>query len=139
MTPTKNPIVVAYWKMHRKVLAATRGRVGAKSSLLLTTTGRTSGEPRDVALWYLTDDGRFVVVASNLGQDDHPLWFRNLEAQPKATVTRRGTVTPVEASVATGDEADRLFDRFLSEVSSAYADYRERTDREIPIVILTPV
>lgn len=105
--------------------------------LLLTTTGRGSGEQRTTPLIHRGDDGRWVIVASNGGSTDHPGWYRNLTADPAATVQVKKDVVPVRARTASGEERERLWS-LMTEVWPAYDDYQARTDREIPVVVLEP-
>jgi proline iminopeptidase len=77
-----------------------------------------------------------VVVASKGGAPAHPSWFQNLEANPEATIQVRAEEIPVRASVAEGEERSRLWKQ-MAEVWPAYDDYQARTDREIPVVILS--
>jgi len=106
-------------------------------TLLLTTTGRRSGQPRTQALLYVRDGDAYVVVGSNWGQRHHPAWSANLLAQPRATVTVRGTARPVRAVLATGAERDRLWP-LLTEVWPAFDAYAARADgRELRIFRLT--
>jgi len=100
--------------------------------LVLTTTGRKSGKARSVQLGYLVDDGDFVVVASNFGQEHHPAWSYNLEADPAATVEVDGRRVDVTASAVGSEEKDRLWPR-LDEVVPQFRVYRDRTDRDIRI------
>jgi deazaflavin-dependent oxidoreductase (nitroreductase family) len=102
--------------------------------LLLSTTGRASGQERTTPLIHRTDDGHWVVVASKGGAPDHPSWFKNLQANPQATIQVKGEVIPVRASVAEGEERERLW-RLMTEDWPAYDDYQRRTDREIPVVV----
>ncbi len=104
--------------------------------LLLTTTGRSSGEPRTTPLIHRTDGDRWVVVASKGGAPDHPAWYENLKADPRATIEVKGEEIPVLASTASGEERTRLWS-LLAEAWPAYDDYQRKTDREIPVVVLT--
>lgn len=115
-----------------------RGYIWKKGTtiLLLTTTGRNSGEPRTTPLIHRVDDGRWVIVASKGGTPDHPAWFKNLEADPDATIQVRDEEIPVRATVAEGEERERLW-RDMAEVWPDYDGYQERTEREIPVVVLT--
>ena len=103
--------------------------------LLLTTTGRRSGEPRTTPLIHRTDGGRWVIVASKGGAPEHPAWFTNLEADPDATIQVLAEEIPVRMSVAEGEEHARLW-KLMTEVWPAYDEYQAKTDREIPIVVL---
>jgi deazaflavin-dependent oxidoreductase (nitroreductase family) len=100
------------WKLHRFAYRASGGRVGTAIGgtpvLLLTTSSRRSGEPRPVTLTYLEDGGRFVVVASNAGENRHPARWLNLEEHPDATVQIGGTTTRVRPAEAAGEERERL-------------------------------
>jgi deazaflavin-dependent oxidoreductase (nitroreductase family) len=100
------------------------GQVGLPS-LLLTTTGRRTGEPRTQPLLYAPDGDGYVVVGSNWGQPNHPLWTVNLLANPEASVTVAGAVVPVRATLASGTERDRLW-RLLLVQWPAYATYEHR-------------
>ncbi|HZU60577.1 MAG TPA: nitroreductase family deazaflavin-dependent oxidoreductase [Solirubrobacteraceae bacterium] len=103
--------------------------------LLLTTTGRTSGQERTTPLIHRTDNGHWVVVASKGGAPDHPDWFKNLQAHPQATIQVKDEVIPVRADVAEGAERERLWG-LMTEVWPAYDDYQRKTDRQIPVVVL---
>ena len=126
---------------HVRVYRETAGERGyhwrGTEILLLTTTGRKSGEPRTLPLIYREDDGRYVIVASKGGAPEHPAWFLNLEAKPEAEVQIKAETVPVAMSVAEGEERERLWKK-LAEVWPAYDDYQTKTDRQIPIVVLTP-
>jgi deazaflavin-dependent oxidoreductase (nitroreductase family) len=104
--------------------------------LLLTTQGRSSGQLRTTPLIHRTDGDRWVVVASKGGAPAHPSWFENLQADPDATIQVLAEEIPVRASVAEGEERGRLWN-LMVEVWPAYDDYQARTDREIPVVILS--
>lgn len=105
--------------------------------LLLTTTGRKSGQERTTPLIFREVDGTPVIVASKGGAPEHPGWFVNIEADPDVTVQIRDEVRPVRARVAGPGERPRLWDAMV-EVWPDYEDYQERTDREIPLVLLEP-
>jgi deazaflavin-dependent oxidoreductase (nitroreductase family) len=107
-------------------------------TLLLTTTGRTSGIKRRTALIYGHDNQRYVVVASKGGAPAHPAWYLNLEADPQVELQVMDEVFPARAEVATGAERTRLW-ALMRGIWPAYDDYQSKTDREIPIVILTPI
>ena len=103
--------------------------------LLLTTTGRSSGEQRTTPLIFRPDGERWVVVASKGGSPRHPQWYENLVAQPEATIEVRADEIPVRASTAEGDERRRLWE-LMTEAWPDYDNYQARTDREIPVVVL---
>ncbi len=126
-------------RVHRFVYEATDGRLGAnlggKPMLLLTTVGRKSGVARTLPLLYVPDGDRVLVVGSNAGDDRAPAWWLNLQAKPEARVRVGREVYDVNARRAEGDEAEALWAKALV-AYPPYADYRERTSRDIPIVVL---
>jgi len=103
--------------------------------LILTTTGRVSGKERSTALIFAENDGRYLVVASNGGDDEHPGWFKNLRERPDVTVQVKGDRFPARARAANPDERARLWPQ-MAEIWPDYNTYQKRTEREIPIVIL---
>lgn len=106
--------------------------------LVLTTTGRRSGRPRDNALIYENDADRYVVVASRGGSPQHPAWYLNLVANPEVEVQVEDEVFPARARTATGEERERLW-KLAAQQWPDYDTYRQRTDREIPVVVLERV
>jgi deazaflavin-dependent oxidoreductase (nitroreductase family) len=127
-----------YGAEHVRVYRETGGERGydwrGTKILLLTTTGRNSGEPRTTPLIHRTDDDRWVVVASKGGAPEHPGWYQNLETSPEATIEVRDEEIPVRASTAQGEDRARLW-AAMNEDWPAYEDYQRKTDREIPIVV----
>ena len=107
---------------------------GAKT-LLLTTTGRTTGKSITTPLIYEEADGVFVVVASKGGAPTHPGWYRNLVKNPDVQVQIRGDVFSARARTAIGAERERLWDLAARQWPD-YDAYQTRTDREIPVVVL---
>ena len=107
--------------------------------LELTTTGRKSGQKRSVMLTSPIQEGdAIVVVASRGGDDVHPAWFLNLQADPDVEVSLKGApAQTMTARVATADERARLWPQVAADFKN-YADYQKKTDREIPLVLLTP-
>ncbi len=124
---------------HVRVYRETDGERGyhwrGTTILLLTTKGRKSGQERTTPLIHRTDGERWVIVASKGGAPEHPGWFQNMEADPEATIQVRGEVIPVRACTADGSERERLW-KLMTEVWPAYDEYQQKTDREIPVVIL---
>jgi deazaflavin-dependent oxidoreductase (nitroreductase family) len=106
-------------------------------TLLLTTTGRKSGVKRRTALIYGRDTADYVVVASKGGAPAHPAWYLNLEADPEVEIQVFDKVVPATARTADGAERERLW-ALMREVWPAYDEYQTKTDREIPVVVLTP-
>jgi deazaflavin-dependent oxidoreductase (nitroreductase family) len=103
--------------------------------LLLTTTGRKSGEQHTTPLIYAQDGDRYVIVASKGGAPDDPGWYRNLDKTPAVELQVKDDVFPARARTAEGEERDRLWQK-ANEVWPHYAEYQQKTDREIPVVVL---
>ena len=126
-------------KLHSFVYRTTNGRVGGRIAggpvLLLTTTGRKSGRERTVPLLYLEDGENMVVAGSNGGTASPPAWWLNLAANPEATAEVGDRRVRVRAEEAGPGERERLWPRLVA-MYRGYEDYRRRTDREIPVVIL---
>jgi deazaflavin-dependent oxidoreductase (nitroreductase family) len=106
--------------------------------LLLTTRGRRSGLLRRTALVYTRDADRYVLVASNAGADRHPAWYLNLVADPRVTVRVGTTTFPATAHTAPAADRTRLWNLMVAAMP-AYRRYAETTNREIPVVVVTPV
>lgn len=128
---------------HRALLRVTGGRIGYQAIgmpvLELITIGRRSGAPRAVMLTSPIRDGdAYVVVASRGGDDRHPAWFLNLRDEPRVEVAvQGGPRRPMRAAVATPEERARLWPVITAGFRN-YAGYQERTEREIPLVLLHP-
>lgn len=129
--------------LHQRIFDLTRGRVfgqvGAMPVVKLTTTGRRSGKSRTVMLTSpaRAADGSLVVVASWGGDDHHPAWYLNLQADPSVEVTAEGRTFPATARTATPEERQVLWPTVV-ETYDSYAGYQQATDREIPLVVLEP-
>jgi len=129
-----------YGAEHVRRYLETGGEVGYRwrngaPILILTTRGRRSGEERLKPLIFGHDDGRYVVVASKGGARHHPDWYLNLRADPDVHVQVKAERFPARARTAEGEERARLWER-MAEIWPAYDDYRQKTDREIPVVVL---
>ena len=136
------PVLTQLMKGHTIVYRATGGRIGhrfpgAPPSLLLDHVGAKSATKRTTPLTYVRDGGNFVLVASKGGHPKHPAWFHNLRAHPDVTIQVGSERKAVRARVATPEERARLWPKVVA-AYSGYAGYQERTEREIPLVILEP-
>jgi deazaflavin-dependent oxidoreductase (nitroreductase family) len=127
---------------HTTVYRATRGLIGhhvpgAPPMLLLDHVGAKSGKVRTTPLAYLRDDDDLVIVASKGGYVRNPGWYYNLKAHPDTVVQVGSERRAVHAHVASKKERARLWP-MVTGLYSGFAEYQERTDREIPLVILSP-
>ena len=105
--------------------------------LVLATTGRSSGEPRRTCLIYGTSGDDYVVVASKGGADDNPDWFENLQADPSAGVQVGARRCTAHARIASDAERDDLW-LMMARIFPLYDEYASKTNRQIPVVLLTP-
>ena len=103
--------------------------------LILTTTGRRSGEPRSTPLIYGKRGDDHMVVASKGGAEEHPAWYLNLVEQPEVTVQVRDDRFKARARIATPEEKPELW-RVMTGRWPAYDEYQRKTSREIPVVVL---
>jgi F420H(2)-dependent quinone reductase len=113
------------------------GRINEAPVLLLTTTGRKSGQKRTAPVVYLTDGDNLVVIGSNAGHSRTPAWSLNLKANPEAEVEVGRERRPVLARVAEGEERDDLWRRH-NEQYTGFDEYEARTDRDIALFVLEP-
>jgi F420H(2)-dependent quinone reductase len=113
------------------------GKVNEAPVLLLTTTGRKSGQQRTAPVVYLADDESYVVIGSNAGHSRTPAWSLNLKATPEAEVEVGRRRVPVRARVAEGEERADLWRRH-NEQYSGFDEYEARTDRDIALFVLEP-
>ena len=114
------------------------GGPGPLPTLLLTTTGQKSGEPRSLPLIYGTVGNSYVVIASKGGMPNHPLWYRNLEAKPECELMVGAKAVSARARTADGEERERIWAQ-MAELYPPYLDYQKATEREIPVVVLDPI
>jgi proline iminopeptidase len=120
-----------------KVTVPQRGEITAPA-LLLTTTGRKSGDKFIFPLFYGTDGGSYFVIASKGGAPEHPGWYRNILANPDVEVQVGTKKMNARARTTAGEERLRLWKKALG-FWPPYADYQLKTEREIPVVVLDPV
>ena len=104
-------------------------------TLLLTTTGRKSGEPLLLPLIYGRDGDSYLVVASKGGAPDHPGWYKNLAANPDVKLQVGNEKFDARARTAAGEERARLW-KTMAAIFPNYDEYQARTEREIPVVVL---
>jgi deazaflavin-dependent oxidoreductase (nitroreductase family) len=127
--------------IHTFLYRLTRGRFGGEMRefkvLLLTTTGRKSGQKRTTPLGYFDYDGGYVITASNAGLPRNPGWYYNLKDNPQVTVQVNDRVMTAIAEEAKGDLRHQLWEQLVEQAPS-YSEYPKRTTREIPVVILRP-
>jgi deazaflavin-dependent oxidoreductase (nitroreductase family) len=110
---------------------------GGAPVLLMTVKGRRTGTPYVIPLLYLQQGRDYVIVASKGGMSHHPLWFKNLEANPRVEVEIGRTRQAMRARCASADEKAALWPKLVA-MYKDYAVYQARTTRDIPVLILSP-
>ena len=126
---------------HNRELIATfraEGGAGERPLLLLTTTGRRSGEPRTTPMMFVRDEGRLLVIASNAGAAADPDWYRNLVADPDVHVEVGSEEYAATAVPLDGDERDQVFAR-ICEQYPFFVEHQAQVERTIPVVALRPL
>jgi deazaflavin-dependent oxidoreductase (nitroreductase family) len=128
-------------KLNVPVYRATGGRIGGKVGrapvLLLTTTGRKSGQARTAPVLYLADGANVVLINTNAGNAQIPAWSLNLKANPEAEVELGRRRRAVRARIAEGEERADLW-RKSNVQYAGFDDYKEKLDREISVFVLEP-
>jgi deazaflavin-dependent oxidoreductase (nitroreductase family) len=130
---------------NRKIIEEFRANGGMVTShpardqlLLLTTTGAKTGRLQTTPVMYTRDGDRLLVYASKAGAPTHPAWYHNLVANPRVRVEVGTAEYEAEATVITGEERDRLYNRH-AERYPGFAEYQAKTSRTIPVVALRRV
>ncbi len=129
-------------RLTTRLYRLTNGRIGGKflkgtDVVLVTTTGRRSGEPRTVPLLFMEDGADLILVASQGGMPSNPAWYYNVIEHPEVTVNRRGVETEMIACEVDATERTGLWPRLVA-MYADFTDYQERTERTIPVIRLSP-
>jgi F420H(2)-dependent quinone reductase len=119
--------------VHIALYRLTRGRLGGKNIILLTTTGRKSGQARTKPLFHIKDGASYVVIASAGGSDKNPAWYTNLIANPNVLVEDHGRTINGIASATDASERARLWQKVVAQAPN-FGAYEHRTKRVIPVV-----
>jgi deazaflavin-dependent oxidoreductase (nitroreductase family) len=139
--PGFTPVARSLVGIDRWLGRLTRGRVvalGMAPSLMLTTTGRRSGQPRSNPLQYVRDGDDLIVIASNWGGTNNPGWAWNLRSDPNARVLLGGRDLPVTAHEVQGADRDRLWQLIVGQWPGYQAYRTNASHRQLPIFRLTP-
>jgi deazaflavin-dependent oxidoreductase (nitroreductase family) len=142
MADRRDPLLKIVNTFHRTVFTASGGKLGGKiagmPAVVLTTTGRKTGEKRRSMLTSPIIEGDTVVlIASYGGGPKHPQWYLNVQTNPEVEITRDGETKTMVGRTANAAERAELWPRVVA-AYKGYADYQTKTDREIPVVIFEP-
>lgn len=142
--PAKDTLAKAFNVFHRNLFNLTKGkgilgRAGGMPAVKLETVGRKSGQVRPTMLTSPIQDGDIVYLVASWGGDDrHPMWYLNLQANPEVTLTMEGKTWKAKAETISAEEKAALWPQITAEYKG-YAGYQQNTDRDIPVVRCTPV
>jgi deazaflavin-dependent oxidoreductase (nitroreductase family) len=114
---------------------ASVGPMAGRTLMILTTRGARTGEERTAVITYTRDGDRYVIAASKSGAPTNPAWFHNLRADPVVTVEAGGETFKARATVTSGEERDRLWDRHAT-TWPEFREYPKKTGRVIPMIVL---
>jgi deazaflavin-dependent oxidoreductase (nitroreductase family) len=127
-----------YTFLYRLSGGAIGGKMMGMPVLLLNSTGRKTGKQRTTPVSYFRDGDSYVVTASNGGADRHPGWFYNLRSNPEMTIQVMAENLKVVAEQASPEERSRLWAKLI-QLAPGFAQYQQKSSREIPMFILRPV
>jgi deazaflavin-dependent oxidoreductase (nitroreductase family) len=134
----------AMTRLHAALIRLSGGRIrrsflftGGMPVLVLTTTGRKSGQRRSTPVGYLKHGEAFAVLASNAGNDRSPAWWLNLQSDPRAEILAERARLPVTARRADAAAEEELWSEF-ARLNPGFDEYRNLTERQIPVVLLEP-
>jgi deazaflavin-dependent oxidoreductase (nitroreductase family) len=134
----KDFFIKLFMDINAFLIRISRGRVGSRlgtqTILLLETTGRKTGQLREIPVAYFFHEGKYLIVASNWGKDKHADWYLNLRKNPRAKLTVNGKTLQVTARDAEGDEYVRLWN-WATKKHPPYLEYQKMTSRHIPIMV----
>ncbi len=138
----KNAFIKWFMKVNAFFIRISRGRIGTQlgtqNILILSTVGRKSGQTRSIPIAYFFHEGKYLIVESNWGRDNHADWYFNLQSQPQATLEVKGKTVSTNARFAAGEEYTRLWD-YVTMKHPPYWGYQKITERKIPIVIFEAI
>jgi F420H(2)-dependent quinone reductase len=135
-------VLRVFSRVHMAVYRWTSGIIGGRMFgnriLLLTTTGRKTGQSRTTPVGYLTDGDAIIIVGGAAGAAKHPDWWLNLQSSPEAQVQVGRRRLRVSATRALLEEQQRLWARYPAQYA-LFASMQKRASREIPVVMLRPL
>ena len=142
MDTMKNAFIKWFMKINAFFIRISRGRVGtqlgSQNILVLNTVGRKSGQMRSIPIAYFFHEGKYLIVESNWGKDNHADWYFNLQSQPQATLEVKGKTISTNARFAEREEYARLWD-YLTQKHPPYLEYQKMTKRKIPVAIFEEI
>lgn len=134
------PVVRLFTQLHVVLYRLTNGKaqIAKYPTLLLTVRGRKTGKLRTIPLIYIPDGKRFIIAAAYAGSDQNPTWWLNLQQSGEALVQIMSRKVRVRAVLATPSERHAFWPRLVA-MYPYFTEYQERTERQIPVVILEPI
>ncbi|MEC3920251.1 nitroreductase/quinone reductase family protein [Nocardia sp. CDC160] len=129
------PVLIGLYRLSGGRLA---GSMNGTSIMLLTTTGRRSGQRRTVPVSYLASNSTYIVAATNGGRDTQPGWYHNVRTQPQVTIQVKDRTMTAVAEIVDPQTRDELWARLVTSAPQIYQGLQARTTRTFPIVIFRP-
>lgn len=136
--PSPNTFAREQAELFERTDGAQGNTLNGRPIIVLTTVGATSGKLRKTPLMRVEHEGEYAVVASKGGAPEHPTWFHNIVAHPRVELQDGAVRRDYDARLVTGEERAVWWERAVA-TWPAYDDYTRKTDREIPVFVLTPV
>jgi deazaflavin-dependent oxidoreductase (nitroreductase family) len=137
----KNIFIKWFMAVNAFIIKISKGRIGnqlgTQTILILNTIGRKSGQLRSIPIAYFFYEGKYLIVESNWGKDNHADWYFNLQKQPQASIEVKVRTIYVNASFAEGEEYARLWE-YVTKKHPPYLEYQKMTKRKIPIAVFEP-
>jgi deazaflavin-dependent oxidoreductase (nitroreductase family) len=138
----KNIFIKWFMAINAFLIRISKGQIGSQlgtqTILILHTVGRKSGQQRSIPIAYFFHEGKYLIVESNWGKDNHADWYFNLRKNPQASIEVNGETIKVNATFAEGEEYTRLW-RYVTKKHPPYLEYQKMTSRLIPIVVFQPI
>ncbi len=136
--PSPNDFAREQAELFERTDGAEGNTLNGRPIIVLTTVGAKSGKIRKTPLMRVEHDGEYAVVASKGGAPEHPTWFHNIVAHPRVELQDGAVKKEYDARLVTGEERAVWWERATA-TWPAYDEYTQKTDREIPVFVLTPV
>ena len=138
----KDILIKWFMKVNAFLIRISKGRIGSQlgtqSVLILHTVGRKSGLLRSIPIAYFFHEGKYLIVESNWGKDQHADWYFNLQSNPQASIEVKGREIKVKASFVEGEEYTHLWE-YVTKKHPPYLEYQKMTTRKIPIAVFQPI
>ena len=139
----KNILIKWFMAINAFLIRISKGRIGSQlgtqTILILHTVGRKSGLPRSIPIAYFFYEGKYLIVESNWGKDNHADWYFNLQKQPQASIEVKGQDDTRSRQVLPRERNTPDLWEYFTKKHPPYLDYQKMTKRKIPIAVFEPM